>query len=194
VTQVESTLHDLGLVASLFSPLFLGLVFHGLCIKFDLLRFAAFPIDRGIQLRGRPLFGANKTYRGILAVALGSALGYCLQGLNPALQPQPWRGLSFAALGAVGFAIGAAAMLSELPNSLLKRQLAIAPGAPGTGPAAVLFYLYDQVDFLIGAWLVVWIWVPAHPSLVVWSILFVVVVHQIVSWAGAHLGMRASAR
>jgi hypothetical protein len=181
-------------VASLFSPLFLGLVFHGFCIKFGWLRFASIPIDRGVRFRGRPLFGANKTYRGVLAVAVGSALGYCLQGINPTLQPQPWHGLSFAALAALGFAIGAAGMLSELPNSLLKRQLAIAPGSPGTGPAAALFYLYDQVDFLVGAWLVVWFWVSPSPSLLLWSVLFSVVVHQLISLAGALLGMRASAR
>jgi hypothetical protein len=191
---VSSALDDLALVTSLFSPLFLGLVLHGLCIKFGWLRFASTPIDRGARLRGHPLFGANKTYRGVLAVALGSALGYCLQGLTPTLQPVVWQRLSFAALGALGFTIGAAAMLSELPNSLLKRQLAIAPGAPGAGASAVLFYLYDQVDFLVGAWMVVWVWVTPTPSLVFWSVLFVIVVHQLVSFAGALLGMRASAR
>jgi CDP-2,3-bis-(O-geranylgeranyl)-sn-glycerol synthase len=191
---VASASHDLGLVASLFSPLFLGLVAHGLCIKFGWLRFAARPIDHGIQLRGRPLFGANKTCRGVLAVALGSALGYALQGLTPALQPQVWHGLPLAGLAALGFAIGAAAMLGELPNSFLKRQLGIAPGAPGGGPAAGFFYLYDQVDFLVGAWLVVWAWVPPTPPLLLWSLLFVVAVHQVVSLAGARLGMRASAR
>lgn len=192
--HVESGLDDLALVASVFSPLFLGLVLHGLCLKLGWLRFAATPIDRGVRLRGHPLFGANKTYRGVLAVALGSALGYGLQGLAPALQPEVWHGLSLPSLGALGLGIGAAAMLSELPNSFLKRQLAIAPGAPGAGPAAALFYLYDQVDFLVGAWLVVWLWVPPSPSLVLWSVVFVVVVHQLISLAGARLGMRSSAR
>jgi hypothetical protein len=191
---VTSATRDLAVVASLFSPLFLGLVFHGLCIKFGWLGSFARPIDRGVRVRGRPLFGANKTYRGILAVALGSALGYGLQGLAPSLQPPVWRDLSFVSLGALGFVIGAAAMLSELPNSFLKRQLAIAPGAPGGGPAAVFFYVYDQVDFLLGAWLIVWLWVRPDASLLVWSVLFVVVVHQAISLAGAALGMRRSAR
>lgn len=191
---MASTPGDLALVASLFSPLFLGLVLHGLCIKLGWLRFAAVPIDRGAHIRGRPLFGANKTYRGVLAVSLGSALGYCTQGLTPALQPQAWAGLSPAVLAALGLLIGTAAMLSELPNSFLKRQLAIAPGAPAAGPAAGLFYLYDQVDFLVGAWLVVCIWVPPTLSLVLWSVLYVVVVHQVISLAGARLGMRPSSR
>ena len=85
-------------------------------------------------------------------------------------------------------------MLSELPNSFLKRQLDIAPGAPGGGPAMLFFYVADQVDFLLGAWLVVWPWVAPTLSRVFWSILFVLVVHQLISALGTLLGMRASAR
>ena len=70
---------ELTLVASLFGPLFVGLIFHGLCIKFGWLRSLAVPIDRGALFRGRALFGANKTYRGVIVVALGSAAGYSLQ-------------------------------------------------------------------------------------------------------------------
>lgn len=187
-------MNELALVASLFSPLFAGLIFHGFCIKFGWLRPFAAPIDRGIAIRGRRLFGANKTFRGVLAVALGASAGYCLQGTVPALQPPAFRALPTLGLGLLGFAMGVAAMLSELPNSFLKRQLDIAPGAPGGGAAAVLFYLLDQVDLLLGAWLVAWHWVPPTLSRVLWSVLFVVVVHQIISMLGALLGMRATSR
>jgi hypothetical protein len=102
--------------------------------------------------------------------------------------------LSTPAVAALGFALGAAAMLSELPNSLVKRQLGVAPGAPGHGVGSALFYLVDQVDLLVGAWLVAWPWVAPTPSRVAWSVLFVVVVHQAISGLGARLGMRATAR
>jgi len=185
---------DLVLVASLFGPLFMGLIFHGLCIKFGWLRSLAVPIDRGALVRGRPLFGANKTYRGVIAVALGSAAGYAMQSLVPDLQPTVLRAFSAFSVASFGFALGAAAMLSELANSFLKRQLDIAPGAPGGGPATFFFYVLDQVDFLLGAWLVVWPWVAPTLPRVLWSMLFVLVVHQIISGLGALLGMRASAR
>jgi hypothetical protein len=185
---------ELALVASLFAPLFVGLVFHGLCIRFGWLRRFESPIDRGALLRGRPLFGRNKTYRGVVAVALGTAAGYSLQSAAPELQPPALRSLPTLGTASLGFLIGSAAMLSELPNSLLKRQLEIAPGVPGGGWAAPLFYLLDQIDFLAGAWLVVWPWVsPTWPRLL-WSVVFVFVVHQVISMIGALLGMRASAR
>ena len=185
---------ELTLVAASFGPLFLGLVFHGLCIKFGWLRALAIPIDRGARLRGRPLFGANKTYRGILAVALGAAAGYGLQSLAPALQPPALRALSTLGATAFGFALGAAAMLSELLNSVVKRQLDVAPGAPGRGSGAAVFYVFDQVDFLLGAWLVAWPWIAPTVPRVLWSALFVLVVHQVISGLGAFLGMRASMR
>jgi len=187
-------MHDLTLVASLFGPLFIGLILHGFCLKYGWLRAVAVPIDRGALLRGRPLFGANKTYRGLLAVALGAATGYVLQSAVPELQPPALRGLPTPGVALFGFALGGAAMLSELLNSLLKRQLGIAPGAPGRGFATAVFYLVDQVDFLLGAWLVAWPWVSPTLSRVLWSILFVVVVHQSISSLGALLGMRASGR
>jgi CDP-diglyceride synthetase len=177
-----------------FGPLFVGLIFHGLCIRFGWLRSLAVPLDRGALVRGRPLFGANKTWRGVIAVALGSAAGYTLQSLVPALQPIVFRALPAFRVAALGFALGAAAMLSELANSFLKRQLDIAPGAPGGGPATPFFYVLDQVDFLLGAWLMVWPWAAPTPARVFWSVLFVLVVHQLVSVLGALLGMRASAR
>jgi len=187
-------LHDLAFVAALFTPLFVGLVFHGLCIRYGWLRMLAVSIDRGARFRGRPVFGPNKTWRGVVAVALGAAGGYCLQAAWPQLQAPGLRTFSIPGLAALGFAVGAAAMVGELGNSFLKRQLDIAPGEPGTGPGTIFFYLLDQVDFLAGAWLVLCSWAPPTLLRVFWSILFVVVVHQLVSLLGARLGMRASAR
>jgi|SRR5262245_55383124 len=63
------------------SPLLVGLAFHGLCIRFGWLVGLARPIDAGATLRDRPLFGPNKTYRGVIAVALGTAGGVGLQVL-----------------------------------------------------------------------------------------------------------------
>jgi hypothetical protein len=187
-------MNDLALVASLFAPLFVGLVFHGVCIRKGWLLALAIPIDRGVRLRGRPLFGRNKTWRGVVAVALGAAAGYSLQRLAPGLQPPAFRELSALETAALGIAIGAVAMASELLNSLLKRQLDVAPGSAGTGAGAAFFYLFDQVDFLIGAWLAVWPWVEPTLPRIVWSVAFVAVVHQGISFFGARLGMRASGR
>ncbi len=68
-------------ISYLLSPLLVGLAFHGVCIKFGWLRFLSWPIDAGKTLRGERLFGTNKTYRGVIAVALGTAVGAGFQDL-----------------------------------------------------------------------------------------------------------------
>ncbi|HEU5235784.1 MAG TPA: CDP-archaeol synthase [Pyrinomonadaceae bacterium] len=184
-------------VSYLFSPLLVGLAFHGLCMKFGWLRSLASPIDGGKTLRGERLFGANKTYRGVIAVALGTAVGVGLQDLL-----HYFRGMrnlelldhgSPAILG-LGLAMGAAAMLSELPNSLLKRQLGIVPGAAGRGVVGVMFYVLDQVDMLLGAWVVVGFAVPITATRLLWSVLFLFIAHQLLTVVGYGLGMRGTVR
>jgi CDP-2,3-bis-(O-geranylgeranyl)-sn-glycerol synthase len=47
-------------------------------------------------------------------------------------------------------------MAGELPNSFLKRQLGIAPGAPASGPVTSrLFPVIDRIDSAFGALAVV---------------------------------------
>jgi CDP-2,3-bis-(O-geranylgeranyl)-sn-glycerol synthase len=184
-------------ISYLLSPLLLGLACHGLCIRFGWLRGLARPIDAGVILRGRRLFGDNKTYRGVAAVALGTAAGVALQVLLHWLGVA--RGLELLdydrpAAVALGLALGAAAMLGELPNSLLKRQLDIAPGAAGGGIAGVLFYVLDQVDMLLGLWVVLGLAVGITAARVLWSAVFLFITHQLLTVVGYWLGMRATAR
>ena len=85
-------------------------------------------------------------------------------------------------------------MLAELPNSALKRQLGIAPGKPGRGWANALFYVLDQVDMLVGVWIVLGILVGATVSRILWSVVFLFIAHQLLTLVGYQLGMRATAR
>ena len=57
--------------ALLTAPLFVGFILHGLCIRLGALRGFAMPIER-------KWFGENKTYRGVICVALGTAVGFVL--------------------------------------------------------------------------------------------------------------------
>jgi hypothetical protein len=163
----------------LFAPLLLGFACHGLCIKTGFLRGLARPIDGGARVRGRRLFGENKTYRGPVVVAIGTGLGYLALGRFPFT---------------VGLLVGAAAMLAELPNSFLKRQLDIAPGGQATGLASAAFHVLDQIDVAAGAWLVLALVVRPTPALVLASLAFVFVTHQAITVAGYALGMRATWR
>jgi CDP-2,3-bis-(O-geranylgeranyl)-sn-glycerol synthase len=156
------------------------------------------PIDGGRTFRGRPLFGRSKTWRGPILVAVGAAAVYALQrevlhGCEPlaAVELADYAELPGWAFGA---ALGAAAELSELPNSFVKRQLGIAPGATARGPRAALFYVWDQLDLLLGYWLVWAVVLPVTCTRVALSALLVGGIHPLLTVAGYLLGMRPTPR
>jgi hypothetical protein len=185
-------------LAYLFLPLLVGLALHGFCIKYDLLAFLYHPIDRGRKFRGRRIFGENKTYRGLVVVSLGTAIGFGFQSLLfhriASIRGVELFDYAFFKSIALGAAVGVAAMLSELPNSFIKRQFEIAPGTAAKGWKSVIFYVYDQIDFLLGAWLVLAVVVPVTVTRVLFSSGLLLVAHQLMSSVGYALGMRRTAR
>jgi hypothetical protein len=185
--------------AWLLLPLVGGALLHGLCMRQGWLAFLARPIDGGIALGKRPLFGRSKTWRGPVTVAIGAGAVWALQQhvLHRVEAIAAIELVDFAALPGVWFgaALGAAAELAELPNSFVKRRLGIEPGATARGPlAGVVFYLWDQLDLLLGYWLVLAVAVPPTPLRVAVSIAIVAGIHPLLTLAGYLLGMRPTAR
>jgi len=151
------------------------------------------PLDGGARFRGRRVFGEHKTLRGFvimvpaaaasfaaLAAAIGDPAGAGLWPLTPT---------GYAGLGAcAGFGF----MAGELPNSFLKRQLGIAPGAaPHLGLAAAAQFAIDRIDSGIGMLLIVSL-IAGLPAR---SWLLVLVVGPSIHWAFSvlmfHLGLKA---
>lgn len=183
--------------AGLLAPLIAGGVFHGLCIKYRWLPALARPIDGGRKLKGRPLFGPNKTWRGPVAVGIGSAAGFLLRALfvGPGVPGEAaWLSQPGAPVLLFGFVAGFAAMLAELPNSLAKRQLGIGSGQQGRGGSGLLFSALDQVDMLIGLLPVLAFATVVTPALAAWSALILLVAHQGFTTLSYTLGMRATPR
>jgi CDP-diglyceride synthetase len=185
--------------AWLLLPLLGGALLHGLCMKYGWLGWLARPIDGGLALGKRPLFGRSKTWRGPVTVAAGAAAVW-------ALQQRVLHGIdAVAAIELVDFAtlpgwwfgavLGAAAELAELPNSFVKRRLGIEPGATARGRlSGVIFYVWDQLDLLVGYWLVLSLVVPVTPLRLAVSVAIVGGIHPLLTLAGYLLGMRPTAR
>lgn len=124
----------------------------------------AVPIDGGLTFRGRRLFGDNKTLRGFIVMVPATTAAFCLLwwfavAPRPAMSGLwPLGGATYALLGLVA---GIGFMAGELPNSFVKRQLDIEPGAPASGSAArALFFVVDHVDSAAGATLALSLVVP----------------------------------
>ncbi len=182
----------------LFFPLLGGSLLNGICMKYNLCLFLKRPIDCGSTLWGKPLFGPNKTFRGILAMGIGTALVFELQTdlLHAILSCRELELFDYATVNgwSMGFTLGVFAMLSELPNSFIKRRLNIPSGKPTQGPLELVCYVFDQVDLLLGSWLVLMWFLPVTAERVGLSIVIILIGHQMVSLVGYLLGMRVSVR
>jgi CDP-2,3-bis-(O-geranylgeranyl)-sn-glycerol synthase len=103
------------------------------------------PIDGGLTLRGRPLMGSHKTWRGLLACVVGGVAGW--EGQRFLYQLGVLHDLAVVDYAAQpilpGFLMGAGAGIGDAFKSFLKRQVGIPPGATWLG--------FDQLDFFAGA-------------------------------------------
>jgi CDP-2,3-bis-(O-geranylgeranyl)-sn-glycerol synthase len=113
------------------------------------------PIDGGLEVRGRRLFGDNKTIRGFVVMIPAAALAFAglfsilsLAAPGTADVLWPLSRIEYLSLGAwAGFGF----MAGELPNSFVKRQLDIAPGQPPRNrAAATASFIVDRLDSIIG--------------------------------------------
>ena len=156
--------------------------------------FAA-PLDGGLTFRGRRVLGDHKTLRGfvvmvpaaactfaLLSLAAGDARGRLLWVLSPA---------EYAALGgwaALGF------MAGELPNSFVKRQLGIEPGAVAVGTLArAVFLIVDRLDSTLGVLAVLVLAVPVPSATAAYVLLLGVAIHAALSVITFRLGGKARA-
>lgn len=180
----------------LFAPLLFAAGVAAVVQKRNWLRWARRPVDGGRTWRGRRIFGDNKTWRGFLVAVVASAAFATLQARGLVDVAADLRAVDWAEIPAAPFgaAMGLGAMLGELPNSFVKRRLDIAPGTTTTGARSVLFYLWDQIDLLTGAWPSIWPWVQPSLLLVAASFALALLVHPLLSLIGWLVGARTSAR
>jgi hypothetical protein len=98
------------------------------------------------------LLGDNKTVRGALVMAGGTlAATLALHRFDWYRRRLPAE-LRDAGPLRHGAALGAAVVLGELPNSVLKRRLQIAPGERRGSALGMALAIHDQADFVVGSW------------------------------------------
>jgi CDP-2,3-bis-(O-geranylgeranyl)-sn-glycerol synthase len=153
------------------------------------------PIDGGRTWRGQRLLGDNKTWAGFLVLPPACAVTFTLLRLVSESISGSWcerlwplAVASYALLGgwtALGF------MAGELPNSFVKRQFGVAPGAAAPGRAAGLVsFVIDRLDSLAGALLALALVVPVDGWFVFYLLLVVPGLHWLFSALLCHLGVK----
>jgi hypothetical protein len=127
-------------------PVVVAALVHVIVLKYRWLEPLRIPLDRGASWRGRRIFGDNKTLRGAIVMIGVSIIAAALQGVFrlPSLE---YFDYDEANLPIVGLLLGLGFVIGELPNSFVKRQRQVAPGAH----AGIWHTLADQLDSVVGA-------------------------------------------
>lgn len=141
----------------------------------DELAKLARPVDFGLKLRGKEIFGKNKTWRGLL---VGVAVGMAVSSIQALLffRVDFFRANTLIDYGKVNFVLlgalmGGGALAGDLVKSFIKRRLDVPPGRP--------WFPWDQLDWILGAMLLSSIiYVPPVRVAIVTALLYV----------GVHLG------
>ncbi len=137
------------------------------------------PLDCGIKLRGKPLFGDHKTWRGFISGIVIAIATLQLQvflynhntwfhtlssGINYNNLPVIWLGFLFA-LGALG---------GDALESMLKRQFNINPGKK--------WFPFDQIDYILGGIITTSLVVRLSLVDYIWLLIVWLILHLIFSF------------
>lgn len=167
-------------------------VVHAPVMKLDRLRALKRPIDGGATVRGRRVFGDNKTWRGALCMTAGPLLATVALSRSAWWRSKVPAEVAAANPVALGALLGASVWAGELPNSFAKRQLGIAPGSQDRSPAGVAISALDQFDFVLGAAVLLRpVWKPGARDVAEMAAV-VTAAHLPLNVAGKLLGVRSS--
>jgi CDP-diacylglycerol--serine O-phosphatidyltransferase len=166
----------------LSTPVIVSGVLHMVVVRLNLLSVLKIPLHSS-------LFGANKTWRGVVVMPPLTFLGMMLakwidQESSTDLIPDQYVLLSLC--------LGLAYVAAELPNSWIKRKLKIPPGLPSP-KFPLLFAIGDQADSVIGCTIVYALYSIGKPGDWVFLVIFGTLLHLALNLALFGLGLRKNA-
>lgn len=146
-------------------PLILAGIANMLFTKTELYRIHRNPIDGGRVMSDRKrIFGNNKTWIGFFSMIffciffqLAFGLFCKFTNLNGHCDVYLVHENTISFNLIFGSLTGFIYMLSELPNSFVKRRLSIQDGKTERGFKGLFFFVFDQIDSLIGVMFLVYL-------------------------------------
>ena len=154
-------------------------------VLFKRVNFLNYPVDFNKRLRGKPIFGKNKTYRGFFfGIAFAIVIAYLQRYLYTT---QYLREISLINYGEVnpitlGSLMGFGVLFGDLVKSFFKRRLNISAGAR--------WFPFDQLDALIGGLLFMSIIYIPPIAVTVFLLFTVPFIHVIINHIGFYLGLK----
>ncbi|MFH0952144.1 MAG: CDP-archaeol synthase [Patescibacteria group bacterium] len=147
----------------------------------------AFPLDLGKKYKDQPIFGRNKTFRGLLVAVIAGVLIFVLQ--RYAYQNSEFfRSISIINYTEMtlwlGFLMGLGSILGDLIKSFVKRRFRVNPGQS--------WFPWDQMDYALGGMILGFFLFVPRASVFVFGALLGISLSIAVSTIGKFLGIRKS--
>ncbi len=145
------------------------------------IRLFSMPVDMGAKFNKKPLFGKNKTWRGLLCAVLAGALVGVFQMYIArifAVDFTKFINFDYQSYLTIflGSVLGLGAILGDLVESFFKRQFGIKSGKS--------WFPFDQLDYIVGACLLSSPLVILSVKLYVMIIIVWFLMHIIFSYLG----------
>lgn len=135
------------------------------------------PIDFGKHYKGKRIFGANKTWRGLISgTIMGGITSLLISYLLVPNSADAWY--TFL----VGAALGCGALVGDAVESFFKRQRGIAPGKS--------WFPFDQTDYIVGGLAFVYPLTLIPPILMVGILIIYFGVHLFFSYIAYLIGWK----
>ncbi len=175
------------LYMTLLGPILAGVVNSIFC-KLNIFKSLKKPLDFNKKIKGKRIFGDNKTWKGLLGYIFFNIIFMVLVGII--YKACNIENLNFFYINhkntlvfniLVGALLGLFYALFELPNSFMKRRLDIKPGKTIKGPKKYFFIFLDQADSVFGVALVVWMFYPIGIKVYLLYILVGAVTHLLIN-------------
>jgi len=140
------------------------------------------PIDGGRMYNGKPLLGANKTWRGLLFGTVAAILVILIQRW---LSVTPIEIINYSNplnLILIGFLMGIGALVGDAVASFFKRQVGIKSGD--------MWIIADQIDWVLGAFVFTIFYISFPIIIYITGILLFGLLHPIINLIGYWLGIK----
>lgn len=179
--------HDIFLALWFFSPAGVANMVPIFVARLPVLRDYDAPIDGGRTFRGLRIFGAHKTWRGLVCGVLAAIVILWLQQLlitHVGWLAQLTAQIDYASLPTllVGALFGLGALGGDAIESFFKRQRGIAAGHG--------WFPFDQTDYIIGGALATALFVRLELGQYVLLIIFWLAIHVVASYIGYRLHLK----
>ncbi len=153
----------------------------------DILPKYNIPVDLGLTFRGKRVFGAHKSLRGLILGTIAGGLIFCLQKylVNESTFLSDISIIDYGASTIIpGLAISFGALLGDMIKSFFKRQINIQPGKP--------WFPFDQSDWLIGSIIFAHPFYELTPLIAISTLLIGVALHLLAKVIGFLTGIEKS--